>query len=71
MDKELIGLIENTLADFDDVVKNGTDLLHTDGDMWLLDDNKRDLARIRAWLDVKINIAYKAGKEKCYPHHSN
>lgn len=56
--------IEETLEEFDEMIKNRTQLLLTDGDIAILKDNKKDLAKIRAFIDIKLQRAYNVGVDK-------
>lgn len=48
--------IEEALKEFDDVIKIKTDLIHTDGDSFLLEENKKDIETIKYFFGEKLSL---------------
>lgn len=63
-DYTLARFIEKTLDEFDEMIKTRTQFLLTDGDKSWLENNKEDLSKIRAFIDVKLQGAYNVGVDR-------
>ena len=59
---------KDIIKEFDELIKNETDFLHTDGDMLILEENEKDIETIKQFLlkaltQARADERKKVGKE--------